>query len=167
MRLERRSGDRRRPGRGRGSRGRDAFAVLLVLAVAGLAAGRVLQTRGWRSVPLVGADAGCDERIQTRLFFGMERPAGRVSEDEWNAFLAEEITPRFPDGLTVTDAVGQWRPAGRPGAVVREPSRVVEIVHGDKSSAAGEVGRIAARYKARYGQESVMVSRVLLDVCFE
>ena len=27
----------------------------------------------------------------------------------WDAFLADTVTPRFPDGLTVLDARGQWR----------------------------------------------------------
>lgn len=32
-----------------------------------------------------------------------------VSDEDWRAFLAAEVTPRFPDGLTVIDAAGQWR----------------------------------------------------------
>ena len=32
-----------------------------------------------------------------------------VSEAAWTRFVAREMTPRFPDGLTITDAIGQWR----------------------------------------------------------
>ena len=32
-----------------------------------------------------------------------------VSESQWARFVDREITPRFPDGLTVFDASGQWR----------------------------------------------------------
>jgi hypothetical protein len=39
------------------------------------------------------------------LLFGR----GNVSDRNWDRFLADEVTPRFPDGLTVFDAKGQWR----------------------------------------------------------
>ena len=50
-----------------------------------------------------------------------------VSEAAWARFVAREMTPRFPDGLTVVDATGQWRDTDT-GKVVREPSKRVEIV---------------------------------------
>ncbi len=62
------------------------------------------------------------------LLFGRD-VGGRlgVSEAAWGRFLAREITPRFPDGLTVMDAAGQWRDPTT-GAIEREPSKRVEIV---------------------------------------
>ena len=32
-----------------------------------------------------------------------------VTEQQWTDFVAAEITPHFPQGLTIDDAVGQWR----------------------------------------------------------
>jgi len=32
-----------------------------------------------------------------------------VTEQQWADFVAAEITPHFPQGLTIDDAVGQWR----------------------------------------------------------
>jgi hypothetical protein len=32
-----------------------------------------------------------------------------VTEQQWADFVAAEITPHFPQGLTINDAVGQWR----------------------------------------------------------
>jgi hypothetical protein len=32
-----------------------------------------------------------------------------VSEAHWSDFVAQEITPRFPQGLSIDDAMGQWR----------------------------------------------------------
>ncbi len=50
-----------------------------------------------------------------------------VSETQWLQFIDNEITPRFPEGLTVYDASGQWRdPATK--KIVRELSKVVLIV---------------------------------------
>ncbi|MEN3376932.1 MAG: hypothetical protein V7604_2287, partial [Hyphomicrobiales bacterium] len=50
-----------------------------------------------------------------------------VSETQFLNFLDREITPRFPDGLTVYDARGQYRDSER-NRIVREPSKVVMIV---------------------------------------
>jgi hypothetical protein len=35
--------------------------------------------------------------VRTTLYFGLTRPRGRVSEDEWRSFLRQQVTPRFPD----------------------------------------------------------------------
>ena len=56
--------------------------------------------------------SGCGERVHDRLFFGLGTPDGIVSDDAWVRFLAEIVTPRFPNGLTVVDANGQWRGLG-------------------------------------------------------
>ena len=83
-----------------------------------------------------------------------------VGETSWSRFLAREVTPRFPDGLSVLDAAGQWRdPTGR---VVREPSKLVIIVTAD-AEAAGKVAAIVSAYKQRFHQQSVGV--VTRPVC--
>src|SRR5262245_50705626 len=52
-------------------------------------------------------------QVRTTLYFGLTRPKGVITELEWQVFLHDEVTKRFPDGLTVWDADGQWRtPAG-------------------------------------------------------
>ena len=51
--------------------------------------------------------AGTDQWTEYRLFFGRSKGGEEVVTDEaWRAFLAEEITPRFPDGLSVLDVAG-------------------------------------------------------------
>ena len=56
------------------------------------------------------------------LLFGR----GNVSDFNWDRFLAAEVTPRFPDGLTVYDARGQWRNP-QSGTISRERTKVVMI----------------------------------------
>ena len=47
------------------------------------------------------------------LLFGSTRRQGApISEEEWTAFLDAEVTPRFPNGLTVLS--GPW-PMARQG----------------------------------------------------
>jgi len=110
------------------------------------------------------AAGGCARQLQARLFFGLHGPAGTISEPEWARFLADTVTPRFPDGLTVFEASGQWRGPG--SQLEREPSRVVEIVHDDSTDTRRLIDQIVAIYKTRHQQQSVMVTRAQIDVCF-
>ncbi len=116
------------------------------------------------SSPGLSGGLGCDRQVQARLFFGLRGSAGFVSEGEWALFLAETVTPRFPDGLTVFQANGQWR--GRGSRLEQEPARVVEIVHDDSPDTRSRIDEIVTIYKARHQQQSVMVTRARIDVCF-
>ena len=79
--------------------------------------------------------AGLDRFIEYRLFFGRSRQGVEVVSDAaWDAFLADEITTRFPDGLTVLDAAGQWRDSS--GTVNRERAKLVIILAGPTDGAA-------------------------------
>lgn len=79
-----------------------------------------------------------------------------VSEDAWARFVAEEMTPRFPDGLTITDATGQWRDRAN-GRIVREPSKRVEIVLPGNADDEERLHAIVAAYKRQFRQQSVGV----------
>ena len=77
-----------------------------------------------------------------------------VSNAAWARFVDREITPRFPDGLTVIDALGQWRDPARK-RILREPSKLVQIVLPGKDEDQQHLDEIAASYKARFRQQSV------------
>jgi len=94
--------------------------------------------------------------IRTELFFGQDRPDGsEISEAEWDEFVLQEITPRFPSGFTVVEARGQWRDTQR--RIMRESTRVVIILHdpGD-APAAARIEEIRRQFKARFDQEAVL-----------
>ncbi|MGH7544329.1 MAG: DUF3574 domain-containing protein, partial [Gemmatimonadota bacterium] len=66
--------------------------------------------------------------VADRLVFGRAIPeGGSVSDEDWRAFLEEVVTPKFPEGLTVWRAEGQWTDPR--GVLVEEPVLVIEIVH--------------------------------------
>jgi hypothetical protein len=93
-------------------------------------------------------------QLRTTLYFGTTRPTGAVSELEWQIFLRDEVTQRFPDGLTVWEAQGQWRsPSGR---VDQERSKVLLVVHPDSTKANALVQEVIARYRKQFDQESVL-----------
>jgi len=77
-----------------------------------------------------------------------------VSEARWVRFLAAEVTPRFPDGLTVLDARGQWR---APGAIkiVRERSKIVMIAMPPHADNDAKIYAMAEAYKKQFRQDSV------------
>lgn len=112
----------------------------------------------------LAADGDCSEHVADLLHFGLDTPDGTLADAEWQRFVDGEITPRFPAGLTVFDARGQWR--GRDGRIEREPSRVVEIVHIDDARSRQALRALVAAYKARYRQESVLRVRSRALACF-
>ncbi len=93
--------------------------------------------------------------VLDQLYFGSGRPHGpEVTAQEWDAFVREEIAPRFPQGFSVLDAQGQWRNAD--GSVARERTHLLQLVHPADAASDGAVRDIAARYKARFDQEAVL-----------
>ena len=122
------------------------LAVALLCAVA---AGATAQT------PTSACYGAQQRREVAELLFGRD-VGGRlgVSEPAWRRFVAREITPRFPDGLTVTDALGQWRDPDS-GRIVREPSKRVEIVLPGHADDATRLDAIVAAYKRQFHQRSV------------
>ncbi|MEZ5854645.1 MAG: DUF3574 domain-containing protein [Hyphomicrobiaceae bacterium] len=89
------------------------------------------------------------------LVFGMSRkgqPA--VTDSDWRAFLDAEITPRFPDGLTVLEGQGQWR--SNAGEIVKEPARLLLVWAKPQSDLAQRIEAIRSAWKQAHGQESVI-----------
>jgi hypothetical protein len=98
------------------------------------------------------------QRATAELVFGRssDDPAfPSVSESDFTSFLDEEVTPRFPDGLTVVDAQGRWStPAG---AAVHEQSKMVMIVLPGRADDHAKLDAVRDAYKKRYHQESVLL----------
>lgn len=86
--------------------------------------------------------------LQVDLYFGS------VGEAEWRAFLDEEVTPRFPDGLSVVDAYGQYR--NRQGRIERERAKLLVIVVFDAPAHAARVQAIVDSFIRRHRHESVL-----------
>ena len=89
------------------------------------------------------------------LIFGRSIARGvEVTDDQWVLFVDREITPRFPDGLTVFDAAGQWRDKAS-NRITREPSKIVLIVLPGNAEDIGRLNEIVDAYKRIFGQQSV------------
>ena len=132
---------------------RSARVLLITITfAAGLTLGQSVTVTGRQNAE--GTCMASTAQLRTTLYFGLARPKGAVSELEWQMFLRDEVTPRFPDGLTVWDADGQWRsPAG---SIDQENSKVLLLVHPDTAAARGAVQGVIERYRKIFDQESVL-----------
>jgi hypothetical protein len=79
---------------------------------------------------------------------------GKASAARWRQFLAREVTPRFPDGLTVYETTGQWRDPAR-NVIGREKSRVLRIIVPADPPASDKIAAVAEAYKKQFAQKSV------------
>src|SRR5262245_39228432 len=93
-------------------------------------------------------------QVRTTLYFGLARPKGAVSELEWQIFLRDEVTKRFPDGLTVWEAEGQWRTAT--GSIDHQQSQVPLLNHPNTAAARQSVQGVTEAYRKAFDQESVL-----------
>jgi hypothetical protein len=104
--------------------------------------------------PVAAAEACHDTAkpmVRLELVFGLGHG---VSEKSFMRFLAREVTPRFPDGLSLFEGYGQWRNSR--GRLIKEPSRLLLIWHAADTASDAKIEAIRAAYKKRFHQEAVL-----------
>ncbi|OXI25142.1 DUF3574 domain-containing protein [Burkholderia sp. AU15512] len=110
--------------------------------------------------PVVDAPPACTQpgenrMLQADLLFGRDITGrGPVTDPERAAFLADTVTPRFPDGLTYWDTHGQWRDQTS-GRITREDSFVIRIIADDTPETRARLAAIRQAYMQRFHQQSV------------
>jgi hypothetical protein len=134
--------------------------TLLALAgvtVAVLATGAPAASSATGSSPGSAAAERGASYVETRLFFGTERPDGgaAVTDRQFMDFIDRNVTPSFPDGLTVQDGRGQWRDSH--GSIERERSYELILLYpaAQASSRDAQIQRIRQDYVALHAQDSV------------
>ena len=113
------------------------------------------------SLQEAGCKSGERSAVHDALYFGTGKPGGVVTREEWARFLETTVTPRFPQGLSVAEASGQWR--GADGSTVRESTHVLQLVHANDTPSEKLVAEIVASYKVQFQQEAVL--RVKASAC--
>ena len=94
---------------------------------------------------------------RTELYMGRSVPGGgMVSDESWERFLSDVVTPLFPGGFTVLAGRGQYREAS--GTIAREPSHVLVFLYrrADRKATSPKIERIRSEYKKQFAQESVL-----------
>ncbi len=127
---------------------------LALLAVLGLLSA-CTQTAAPSQPPQLAASCAAPLRsaLEVNLYFGRDKPGGMVSEAEWATFLAQEVTPRFPDGLSVINVAGQSRAAT--GPVERERTKLLIVVVFDAPAHRAKIQAIVEAYNRRFSQIAV------------
>jgi hypothetical protein len=135
--------------------------------IAGVAGGAAFQTTT-ATLPPPPPSVACGDasaaQLRTTLYFSTTRPTGEVSELEWQLFLRDEVTTRFPDGLTVWDAQGQWKNAS--GRIAHDSSKILLVVHPDTAKARTSIQEVIETYRKMFEQESVMRETAIVCVSF-
>lgn len=115
--------------------------------------------------PAAACPLGHAAMERATLYFGRDaRDHGEVSDAAWQDFVDRVVTPRFPDGLSVLAAQGQWR--GRDGAIVRERSTLLQVFAPRSSETDARLAAIADTYKRWFHQEAVLQERSPTCVAF-
>jgi hypothetical protein len=106
--------------------------------------------------------------VDTKLYFGLglaDHPDNGISEAHWRDFLDHEVTPRFPNGLSVIDVYGQWQ-----GKTQTTPerlrSKLLIIDYPDTQENRDKVDTIRAAWKKLTGDQSVLRVTQPADVSF-
>lgn len=92
---------------------------------------------------------------RTELFFGLSRANGPdVTEEEFQNFVDTEVTPRFPDGLTLLSGKGQFKNSS--GTIVQEGSKLLILLYAFNPESHRAIESIRDEYKNAFQQESVL-----------
>jgi hypothetical protein len=93
--------------------------------------------------------------LLVKMYFGQDLEKGQeIPEAGWDRFVSQALTPRFPDGLTVYGARGQWTDA-KAHRLVREHTRVVEIAATDTPAVRAAIADVARDYRVQFHQQAV------------
>ncbi|MET9829933.1 DUF3574 domain-containing protein [Streptomyces sp. NPDC006385] len=131
--------------------------VGLLLAVGAPTAYATLDDGGTSTSAASSAPSRGEPYVETRLLFGTARPDGgpAVTDKQFMAFVDKEVTPDFPDGLTVQTGRGQWRDAS--GTIEKERSYELMLLYPVDTAGRSDrkIEEIRRAYEKDFGQESV------------
>jgi hypothetical protein len=121
-----------------------------------------LQANAQSSFSAMTCAAPLKAALEVNLYFGRDIAAGgEVSEAQWAEFVAVEVTPRFPDGLSILNVSGQSR--NSKNETLRERTKLLVVVVFDAPAHSAKVEAIVEVYKKRFSQQSVF--RIEKPVC--
>jgi hypothetical protein len=119
-----------------------------IIALAGLT------LAGCVTAPKPACPAGQAQMRTAQLFLEAKAPA-RLNDADLRRFVDQEVTPRFPNGVTVVAGGGKWK--GVENRQIRDAAKVVLIVLPSKGDPQASVEAVRAAYRIRFKQDSVVV----------
>jgi hypothetical protein len=112
------------------------------------------------------AAASAEVWARTELYFGTNKPdSTEVTDTQFQNFIDNEVTPRFPDGLTLLTGNGQFRNSA--GVLIREKSHILILFYPVQTKDANKkIQDIRGAYKSYFAQESVLRADSLTLISF-
>ena len=104
---------------------------------------------------LPATKASITQYHKVELLFGLNAEGKTISEEEWQKFVDQYITPAFPSGLTILNADGQWQ-SEQLKQVIKEKSKMVILICEKTSKTEEALKFIKEKYRALFKQESVL-----------
>ena len=126
---------------------RRAAALLLLMAALSGCAGP--------PPPAPACPAGQEHVRTARLFLGRAGAGALVEATDLQRFIDQEVTPRFPDGVTVLDGGAQW--TGTENLLAQQARKVVLIVLPGRGDVRGRVAAVRAAYRSRFKADPAVV----------
>ena len=133
-------------------------AIFLVLALGGCGTIQAM----WKPKPRAAAapaapacPAGQEHLRTAQLFLGRQAAGAPIAAWDLQRFVEQEITPRFPDGVTVVDGGDQWK--GSENKMIREASKVVLVVLPASGDTHHKVEAVRVAYRTKFKQNPVVV----------
>ena len=101
-----------------------------------------------------------NEGVWYRLHLGTGVGDKAVSTELLKSFIDKEICPKFPDGLTIIEARGQWK--SEEYGVIRERTIIIDLHCPDTDDCREKIAAIAKAYADRFkaAKASIYVIRV-------
>jgi hypothetical protein len=132
------------------------FALLTLLTAAGCETAPSSPPPQEQQVVL-SCPTGTDAWQRLEIVFGRDiQGGGRVSDKAWRSYVQQVLSPTFPDGLSVVEAEGRW--VSPTGQAYVEDAFVVLIYLPAGTDPGQRIDTVVKDYKARFQQESVLVS---------
>src|SRR5215204_3225075 len=102
--------------------------TLLIVFVLSISFNSSITAQRTGTAPAAPPAIRAEKFYRTELYMGMSIPGGSmVSDDAWEKFLSEVVTPLFPDGFSILGGRGQYREAS--GVIAKEPSHILVFLY--------------------------------------
>ena len=121
------------------------------------AAGLILMLglAGCTSAPKPQACPAGQATLRTAQLFLGAKDAGALNDRDLRRFVEQEVTPRFPDGVTVVDGGDQWK--GSENKMIRDAAKVVLVVLPAGGDTHRKVEAVRTAYRSKFKQNPVVV----------
>lgn len=101
--------------------------------------------------------------LVAELFFGRDiKGRDPLTDAEWIEFVAQTITPNFPDGFTMIDGEGRWRNP-QTGQIAGGRTKILLVAAKQAPDLGQRLSAVIDAYKAQFHQQSVGI--IVRDSC--